>query len=538
MKDLLSKAIRRSSIANLQNQEEHGPKLSRVLSAWDLFVAGFGCIIGAGIFVLTGVAAAQHAGPGIIISFALAGALCALVAMAYAELASMIPVAGSAYTYARASLGELISMLIGWDLILEYNVGASGVAVGWSGYLQAMLKEAGITLPTALSHAPASIPWGSLLLTILLVGGAFLSFRRAYQLRFATMFDTGWQCPHNFTFLGIVLSIASFWPADTLFQKLESIDLLAVLIVMSINVLLILGVKMAARATFVLVILQALVIVLFIGLGSPHIDPANYSDFLPFGFGGVLTGAAIVFFAYIGFDSVTTLAEECKDPQRDLPRGILSSLIVCTILYMVMAAVMTGAAHYSLLGTEAPVTEVLKQIGSNWAIPIIAVGVIAGLTSTLLVLLLGQSRVLMRMSKDGLLPPALGKINHRFRTPATSIMLLGALVSICAGLLPIEELAELCNIGTLAAFVVVCLGVVILRYQEPERARKFLCPGMPWLPIVGAISCVALMVSLPMQTWIRFLGWMILGMIIWIFYGSKHSKLNDLNAEPSKSDQG
>ncbi|MBS1993713.1 MAG: amino acid permease [Cyanobacteria bacterium SZAS LIN-3] len=463
--------FRRKSLDAIKEQgdSEHaeGHRLNRVLTARDVFNSGVAAIIGTGIFVLTGVAAANVAGPGIILSFILAGLACAFVSFAYAELASMIPVSGSAYTYAYATLGEIFAWIIGWDLLLEYAVGASAVASGWSAYFQSILHGLGITLPACIASASA----------------------------------------HGFS----------------------SIDLPAVLIVAFINYWLIKGVKHTARMTSVFVIVKLLVVAFFIAVGAFHVDTANYTPFLPFGWSGVLTGAGVVFFAFIGFDAVTTMSEECKDPQKDVPKGVIGSLVVCTLLYVIVAAIMTGAMSYTQLGGAgegAPMAKVLDHIGFAWASPIVSVGVIAGITSVLIVLLFGQSRIMMRMSKDGLVWPIFGKISKRFQTPTWSIVIWGALVAFTAGCLPISELSELTSIGTLFAFVIVSIGVIVLRVKEPNRPRGFKSPGYPYFPALGAIMSFILMCSLPAITWIRFVIWMAVGLVVYFVYSKQHSRLN------------
>lgn len=471
IQNLLADLSRRKTLKSIQDQKEsehaEGHRLNRVLTARDVFASGVAAIIGTGIFVLTGVAAANVAGPGIILSFVLAGLACAFVSFAYAELSSMIPVSGSAYTYAYATLGEIFAWIIGWDLLLEYAVGASAVASGWSAYFQSILAGLGMALPHSISVAST----------------------------------------HGHT----------------------SIDLPAVLIVCFINYWLIKGVKHTARMTSVFVVIKLTVVAFFIAAGAFHVDAANYTPFLPFGWKGVLTGAGVVFFAFIGFDAVTTMSEECKDPQEDVPKGVIGSLVVCTVLYVLVAAIMTGAVPFAQLGGAgegAPMAKVLNHIGFSWAAPLVSVGVIAGITSVLIVLLFAQSRIMMRMSKDGLVLPIFGKISTRYQTPTWSIIIWGALVALTAGLLPIGELAELTSIGTLFAFIIVSVGVIVLRYKEPDHRRGFLCPGHPYVPALGAILSLILMLSLPAVTWIRFSLWMVIGLLAYFAYSHKHSLLN------------
>jgi len=524
----LKSLFRRKSVENMHDQEpEHeGAKLHKVLTARDIFVAGLAGIIGTGIFILTGTAAHDHAGPAVVLSFILAATASAIVAFAYAELASMIPVSGSAYTYAYATMGELIAWLIGWDLVLEYAVGASCVAVGWSAYLQSVLKSAGFALPEYLSHAPAQVPWISV---ILAVGFVIYGFVLVFSGDAGTAFMDRFKAKPWKSFAGVALFGAGAIQTFAVATHLNSIDLPAVLIIAALSLWLVRGIRESMRLTSIFVVIKLIVLAIFIAIGMWHIDSANYTPFMPFGFSGMLTGAAVVFFAYIGFDGVTTLAEECKDPQRDLPKGILGSLTVSTLLYVVTAGIMVGAASYTVLGGDgeaAPLAKVLHLVGANWAVPLVSVGALAGLTSVLFVSILGNSRIMMRMAKDGLLPPVFSQIHPTHRTPWISIVVSLIAVGVSAGLLSVSELAVLTNIGTLAAFVLACLGVIVLRKTDPNHPRKFRCPGSPWLPALGALASFGLMCALPALTWIRFFVWMAIGLVVYFSYGRRNSRLN------------
>lgn len=543
----LASLFRTKPISELVSEDSgEGPKLNKVLTAWDVFFHGVAAIIGTGIFVLTGVAAAEHAGPAIILSFVIAGLACTFVSFNYSELASMIPKSGSAYTYAYATLGELVAWFIGWDLLLEYCVGASAVAVGWSAYMQNLLKSLGFTLPSIFQHAPSVMPWSHIGIAVALVGvgaGAIYMARQYYETTLARIVGA---------LPGSVLIAAG-----AVYLVSAGVDILAIAIIGFINYWLIKGVKHTARMTAVFVVIKIAVISLFIAIGVWHINPTNYTPFMPFGWQGVITGAAVVFFAYIGFDAVSTLAEECKDPKRDMSRGIIGSLVVCGLLYIIVAAIMTGAVKYTMLGgTEAaaPMATVMNHIGAFWATPFVSVGAIAGITSVLIVLLFGQSRIMMSMSRDGLMSPFFSKIHPKYQTPVGSIIVWGLAAAFTSGFVPINELAELTSIGTLAAFILVCVGVLILRRTEPNRERKFRCPNFPLvipagrfvvrtfglpqstmryveataaslMPILGAVFSLGLMCSLPLVTWLRFVGWLALGMVIYFCYGRRHSVL-------------
>jgi APA family basic amino acid/polyamine antiporter len=450
-------------------QDEHH-SLKKSLRAIDLVAIGIGCIIGVGIFVLPGVQAAHNAGPGIILSFAIAAAACACSALCYAELAAMIPVAGSAYTYGYATLGEIFAWIIGWDLILEYMVAAILVSTGWSAYFVNMLSAGvGIQLP----HALTASPWD--------------------------------KTPGLF-------------------------NLPAMVIVLLLTVLLIRGIKESSRVNLGIVIVKIAVILFFILLTVWHVDPAKWSPFMPFGFSGVMTAAAIVFLAYVGFDAVSTTAEEAINPQRDMPIGIMGSLAVATLLYMAVAAIMTGIVPYKELGVADPVALVLNQLNLPWASALVSVGAIAGITSVLLVLLMGQPRILFAMSRDGLLPTFLSTVHSRFKTPWATTLLTGGGVAVFAALTPIDVSSELCSIGTLFAFIIVCAGVIVLRYTRRDMHRPFKVPLFPVLPGLGILLCTYLMLSLPLVTWWRFLGWMGLGLLVYVFYSFRSSRLNRAGA--------
>ncbi len=437
--------------------------LKRCLSAMDLTLLGIGAIIGAGIFVLTGIAAAKSAGPAIVLSYVVSGFACAFAALAYAELAASVGGCGSAYGYAYAGLGEIIAWIIGWDLILEYGVATAAVAIGWAGYVNNALTAMGMPIPTTLLKSP--------------VEGGF-------------------------------------------------VNLPALLIVLTLAVLLSIGVRQSARFNAVMVLVKLLAITTFVAVAAFHVQPANWQPFMPFGWEGVMGGAALIFFAYIGFDAVSTAAEEAVNPQRDLPIGILFSLAVCTVIYMVVAGLLTGIVPYYTLNVASPVADSLLRIGFPWAAAFIAAGAIAGLTTVMLVLYYGLTRVFLAMSRDGMLPPVFSAINKSTHTPVRVIMASGVLIAAIAGFTPIGEVAELVNIGTLAAFVLVCAGVIHLRYTRPDLKRPFRTPFGSVTPLLGIIFCLYLMLSLPPVTWVRFGVWLVLGAVIYFTYSRSHSSLN------------
>ena len=441
--------------------------LKQTLTAKDLTLLGIGAIIGAGIFVLTGIAAAKYAGPAITLSFVLAGIACALAALCYSELASMIPVSGSAYSYAYATMGELMAWIIGWDLVLEYALASSTVAIGWAGYLTSFLDTLGIHLPRYLTTAYLADP------------------------------------------------VAGF------------VNLPAVAIILLLTGLLVVGIRQSAMFNFVMVMVKLAVIVVFIFVGAGHIQSENWADFTPFGFGGVLTGAGVIFFAYIGFDAVSTAAQEAVNPQKDVPFGIIVSLALCTVLYILVAGVLTGIISYKELNVAAPIALAVDHIGMLWLSPIIKVGAIAGLTSVMLVLLMGQSRIFFSMAKDRLLPPVFAEVHPEYQTPHLSTMMVGVAVALLAGFMPIEKLGELVSIGTLFAFVLVCGGVLVLRVTHPELERHFKCPASPYVPVGGILVCLGLMAGLPLDTWIRLFVWLLIGFGIYFGYGIKHSRLRE-----------
>jgi basic amino acid/polyamine antiporter, APA family len=493
-------------------------QLKRSLTALDLTALGIGAIIGTGIFGLTGTAAAGEqlapsvwktpllnflqawmahseiafgrpgAGPAIVFSFIVAAIACGFAALCYAELSAMIPVSGSAYTYSYATLGEIVAWIIGWDLILEYAVGNMAVAVGWSGYFVKLCGSLfGIKFPlwAITDHQTA--------LTVLATGGDALKDFSSTTLPVIAGHTIAFNLPAFF-------------------------------IVVLVTILLVYGIRESARANTTIVIVKVAVVVFFIAFGSFMVNPTNWHPFVPNGFGGVMSGAAIVFFAYIGFDAVSTTAEETKNPQRDLPIGMMASLFICTLLYVLMSGVLTGIKKYTIyLGDSAAVATAFAS--KPWAQALVSAGALAGMTSVLLVFQLGQPRIFMAMARDGLLPQYFARIHPRFRTPHITTIWTGVIVGGVAMLTDIGSLSDLTNIGTLFAFILVCLGVIVLRRTNPTRPRPFRVPLVPFFPILGVIMCFALMFSLPLETWIRFFVWLVAGLLIYFLYGSSHSRL-------------
>jgi APA family basic amino acid/polyamine antiporter len=488
----------KKSIAVLQAEaagESTEHTLRRALGALNLTTLGIGAIIGAGIFVLTGTAAAKFAGPAIVLSFIVSGFGCLFAGLCYAEFASMIPIAGSAYTYGYATLGEFVAWIIGWDLILEYLFGASTVAVGWSGYFTAFMEQVGLKMPTAFTSSP-------------------------YYYADANEFDPVTKVllhPAGFSHTGAVVNLP------------------AIILIALMSTLLVIGIKESARFNNFIVILKLAIVLLVIGFGFMYVNQANWHPFIPpntgvyghYGWSGIVRGAAVVFFAYIGFDAVSTAAQEAKNPQRDMPIGILGSLAICTVLYILMSLVMTGLAHYTDLDVPHPVFVAIEKAGPAlaWLGGIINIGAIAGLASVVLVMLMAQPRIFYSMARDGLLPSVFGKVHPRFKTPYITTIITGIVAAVVAGLFPIGLLGELVSIGTLLAFVIVCGGIIMLRYKSPNLARPFRTPLVPLVPILGILICGYMMTSLPWATWERLIVWMIIGLAIYFFYSRSHSKL-------------
>jgi len=487
----------RKSIAHLQAEaatEGTEVSLKRVLGAMNLTMLGIGAIIGAGIFVLTGTAAAQYAGPSIVLSFIVAGLGCLFAGLCYAEFAAMIPIAGSAYTYGYATLGELVAWIIGWDLILEYLFGAATVAVGWSGYFVAFLKELGLTLPDAYTQAPLNVV------------GTHTLVRNAGGV----------------------------------------INLPAIVLVLLMTALLVVGIKESANFNNVIVFVKMAIVILVIGFGFMYVNTANWHPFIPenttgefghYGLSGIVRGAAVVFFAYIGFDAVSTAAQEARNPQKDMPIGILASLAICTVLYILMALVMTGLTSYKNLNVPHPVFVAIEAAGPalKWLTYFINIGAIMGLASVVLVMLMGQPRIFFSMSRDGLLPPVFGKVHPKFQTPYVTTIVTGIVAALVAGFFPIALLGELVSIGTLLAFVIVCIGVMVLRYARPNIPRPFRTPLVPVVPLLGIGICGYMMYSLPPDTWIRLIVWMGIGLLIYFAYGMRNSRVAG-TMEPASGD--
>ncbi|HYH47783.1 MAG TPA: amino acid permease [Thermoanaerobaculia bacterium] len=493
--------------AILATAEEPGNQLKRSLSATQLTLLGIGAIIGAGIFSTVGTAAAggaDHlgAGPALVISFILTAITCGFAALCYAEFASMVPVSGSAYTYSYATMGELVGWIIGWDLIIEYAVGNVAVAISWSGYFQELLRGFGIAFPAWLGTDYRTAAQAAGQIAEARAGGTDLESIGVAVERAASALA---EAPRLFGF-PFVFNLPAF------------------LIVMLITVVLVRGIRESAWFNSSMVVLKLAIIAFFLGLGVFYVKPENWTPFAPNGFVGISTAAALIFFAYIGFDAVSTAAEEAKNPGRDLPVAIMASLAVCTVIYIAVALVLTGLLPWTQLGTAEPLATAFSGLGMNWAALIISLGAVFATTSVLIVFQLGQPRIFFSMARDGLLPAFAARVHPRYRTPHITTWITGILVALFAGVANINEVVELTNIGTLFAFLLVCVGVTILRYKDPDRPRTFRVPGGPWLvPLLGAASCIFLMVYLPPASWWRFIGWLVLGMAIYFAYGYRHS---------------
>ncbi|MDC7714895.1 amino acid permease [Vogesella sp. LYT5W] len=459
--------MRKKSVQGMLAFAQTSQGLRKELSAFDLTMLGIGAIIGTGIFVLTGTGATV-AGPGLVLSFVIGALACGFAALCYAEFAAMLPISGSTYTYAYATLGELVAWIIGWDLMLEYLLASSAVSVGWSGYFQSLLAGFGITLPQALTAAAGAVPG-----------------------------------------------------KDTLF------NLPAFCIAMIITGLLAFGIKESKRVNNIVVLIKVAVVVLFIAIGVWHVKPVNWSPALPYGFDGVFHGAAIVFFSFLGFDAVTCAAEEVKDPARDIPRGVIWSLAICSLLYVIVSAIMTGIVPYAqFAGIDHPVSLALQVAKLDWFAGFVDLGAILGMMTVILVMTYGQTRILLAMSRDGLLPKVFSDINPKYGTPYKATWMVGTVIALIAGFVPLHTLAELVNIGTLAAFSLIALAVIVLRKREPDLPRKFYCPAVPYVPALAILFCVFLMTQLSALTWAFFVGWLLIGLVVYFGYSRRNSLLH------------
>jgi len=519
---LISDLLRRKSLDEILavSDDGHGPTLRRHLSVWALTALGIGAVIGAGIFSTVGTAAAGGAdhlggGPAIMLSFVLTAVACGFAGLCYAELSSMVPISGSAYTYSYATLGELAAWIIGWDLIIEYAVGNIAVAISWSGYFQELLRGFGIAWPPWLgidyrSAAQAAVRVAE----ATAAGGDAVAELGASTVRMAQALA---GAPH-LVGVPIVFNLPAF------------------LIVMGITLVLVRGIRESAGFNNWMVLLKLAIIGFFVVLGAFYVQPENWTPFAPNGFKGIASAAAIIFFAYIGFDAVSTAAEESRNPQRDMPRAILGSLAVCTLIYIVVAAVLTGMLPWNQLGTAEPLATAFSNLGMGWPALLISLGAVFATTSVLIVFQLGQPRIFFSMARDGLLPAWAARVHPRFRTPHVTTWITGIFVAVLGGLANIDEIVQLTNIGTLFAFVLVCFGVIVLRYTDPGRPRPFRVPGGAWLvPLAGAACCVFLMVWLPPASWWRFVGWLVIGAAIYAAYGWRTSVLGRRAGRPASN---
>lgn len=481
--------------------------LKRSLGAVDLISLGIGAIIGTGIFAVIGTAVAGDAlrpgaGPAIMLSFVLTAIACAFSGLCYAEFASLVPVSGSAYTYSYATLGEAVAWIIGWDLIIEYAIGNVAVAIGWAAYFHQMCEGLGIHIPAWLS----------------------VDYRSAAQAAAAVVKAGGQIDP------AIALNYEAWTNHPTILGIPIIFNFLAVAIVAAITWLLVIGAKESARVNNIMVVIKLIILFFFIYVGAQYVKPEHWSPFMPNGFSGVWTGASLIFFAYIGFDAISTAAEECKRPGRDMPIGIIGSLAICTLIYVVVAAVLTGMMPWDKLGVADPLAAALAYVGSDAAAGLVAFGAVISMTAVLLVFQYGQPRIFFSMSRDGLLPPVFRKVHTKYKTPHVTTIWTGVVVALISAFANINEIVELTNIGTLFAFALVCAGVIILRYREPQRPRSFKTPLVPLVPLLGIGSCVYLMAGLPWVTWVRFAAWLAAGLLIYLLYGYHKSKLHKSEA--------
>ena len=498
-------AFRTKNLDQIQADAEStgGVHLKRTLGAVDLMALGIGAIIGTGIFAIIGTAAAggaEHlgAGPGVMLSFVITAIACAFCALCYAEFASLVPISGSAYTYSYATLGELVAWIIGWDLIIEYAIGNVAVAIAWAAYFHQLFEGFGISIPAWLS----------------------VDYRSAHQAGEAVA-AAGGHISGNID----ALAYQAWLHHPTILGFPLIFNFLAVIIVAAVTWLLVIGVKESARANNIMVAIKLGILFFFIAVGAFYVAPENWTPFMPNGFSGVWTGASLIFFAFIGFDAISTASEECKNPGRDLPIGIIGSLIACTIIYVATAAVLTGIEPWNQLGVADPLASVFAKIGLHWAAGIVAFGAVVSMTAVLLVFQLGQPRIFFSMSRDGLLPPYFARVHPKYQTPHVTTIWTGVVVAAISAIANINEIVELTNIGTLFAFILVCLGVIILRRTDPDRKRVFRTPFVPVVPILGIVMCLYLMIGLPWVTWVRFGVWLAAGLVVYFAYGFRKSRL-------------
>ncbi len=500
---MLGQLFKTKNLDAIMREAEAGEiHLKRALGPVDLIALGIGAIIGSGIFASVGTAVAGDAtrlgaGPAIVLSFVITAVACAFCGLCYAEFASIVPISGSAYTYSYATLGELVAWIIGWDLIIEYAVGNVAVAIAWAAYFHQLCQGLGFDIPAWLS----------------------VDYRSAAQAGAAVAEAAGKVDP----------SIALPYQAWTDHPTITGIPLifnfLAVAIVMLVTWLLVIGVKESARANIIMVAIKLVILFFFVYSGWKYVKPENWSPFMPNGFGGVWVGASLIFFAYIGFDAISTAAEECKNPSRDMPIGILGSLIICTVIYVVVAGVLTGMVPWQQLGVADPLAAAFAYVNANVSAGIVSLGAVVAMTAVLLVFQYGQPRIFFSMSRDGLLPKGFSKVHPKYQTPHIPTIWTGIFVAVISAVANIDEIVQLTNIGTLFAFILVCLGIIILRRTDPDRPRAFKTPFVPWIPILGILMCLYLILGLPLVTVFRFIGWLVIGMVIYFFYGYKNSKL-------------